>query len=120
VSAAITLTPSADPAVAGALTLNEPTKDPVPAAGLSPEVVALLRDSVQRWAHGNGAEHAALGNALRTAATEARDRGIRAEELVVALKATWFDVGGSPPTSHSPGARRLDELITACIKAYYT
>jgi hypothetical protein len=70
--------------------------------------------------HGNGSENSALGDALRAAATEARERGVRAEELLVTLKATWFEVGGSTaPHSTGSGHRRLDELVTACIKAYY-
>jgi len=62
-----------------------------------------------------------LADALRAASAEARTRGIRAEELLVTLKSTWLDVGGSPNALHSTSAaaRRLDQLVTACIKAYY-
>jgi hypothetical protein len=90
-------------------------------ASLSPEAVARLRETLEHWVHGNGSDGSALGDALRAAATEARERGVRAEELLVTLKATWFEVGGTapPPHSSSSGHRRLDELVTACIKAYY-
>jgi hypothetical protein len=63
-----------------------------------------------------------LGQAVQALAREARHRGIHAEELLVTLKSTWFDVGGlprSPTPSSSPDQKRLDELVTACIKAYY-
>ena len=88
---------------------------------LSPESVGLLRDALTQWLHADGADDATLGAALHTVATEARDRGVRAEELLVTLKTTWFEIGGGPGVSSSPttGPKRLDELVTACIKAYY-
>jgi hypothetical protein len=106
----------------GAKTVNEATKDHSPTAPLSPEVVSLLRASLERWVRGDGTDNAALGDALRAAAIEARTRGVRAEELLVTLKSTWLEVGGSPkaPNSNSAVAKRLDELVTACIKAYYS
>ena len=101
--------------------MNEATKGQAPVASLSPEVIALLRESLQRWASGDESDSSTLGAALRTAATNARERGVRAEELLVTLKSTWVDVGGAPNPPHpsASGPRRLDELVTACIKAYY-
>lgn len=88
---------------------------------LSPKVAAMLRESLQQWLHGSGPDESMLADALHAAATEARERGIRAEELLVTLKTTWFELGGSPSAPHAAasGQRRLDELVTACIKAYY-
>jgi hypothetical protein len=116
------MTSSADPAGSGAKTVNEATKDHSPTASLSPEVVALLRTALERWVRGDGTDTAPLGEALRVAAIEARTRGVRAEELLVTLKSTWLEVGGSPkaPHSNSAAGKRLDELVTACIKAYYS
>jgi len=120
-SVADPMTPIRGAAVSGAMSLNESTKDQSPMASLSPEAVARLRETLEHWVHGKGSDGSALGGALRAAAIEARERGVRAEELLVALKATWFDVGGTANTPHSSGSghRRLDELVTACIKAYY-
>ena len=119
--AAIPMTFSPIQRYSGAKTVNEATKDHSPTASLSPEVVSLLRASLERWVRGDGMDNAPLGDALRAAAVEARARGIRAEELLVTLKSTWVEVGGSPkaPHSNSAAAKRLDELVTACIKAYY-
>lgn len=88
---------------------------------LSPQVMMLLRDALTDWLRADGTDDGALGSALQTAATEARDRGIHAEELLVTLKAMWFEAGGGPTVSPAvpPGPKRLDELVTACIKAYY-
>ena len=107
--------------VSGAKTVNEAPQGHSPTAALSPEVVSLLRATLERWVRGDSTVNGSVGDALRAAADEARTRGIRAEELLVTLKSTWFEVGGSPnaPHSTSASARRLDELVTACIKAYY-
>ncbi|HUQ82347.1 MAG TPA: hypothetical protein VM076_14440 [Gemmatimonadaceae bacterium] len=86
---------------------------------LSPEAVTQLRHALTQWINADAADDAALGNALHAVAAEARERGVRAEELLVMLKTTWFEIGGGPMASPKTGARRLDELVTACIKAYY-
>jgi hypothetical protein len=101
--------------------VNERTQGQSPKPRLSPETVAQLREALKDWIEGDRAE-TILGNALHAAAREARDRGIRAEELLVTLKTTWFEVGGAPTVPHSASPsdqKRLDELVTACIKAYY-
>ena len=91
-------------------------------SGLSPESMVLLRDALATWMRGNGADDPAVRSVLHAVATESRERGIRAEQLLVILKKTWFEIGGAPPVVPPPdsGHRRLDELVTACIKAYYT
>jgi len=96
-------------------------QDHSPKSRLSPEVAAALRDALKQWVDRAGSSDSLLGDALHTAAREARDNGIRAEELLVTLKTTWFEVGGAPNAPHasSPNHKRLDELVTACIKAYY-
>ena len=88
---------------------------------LSPEVMDLLRTALTKWLRSEGGDDATLASALHAVASEARERGVRAEELLVTLKTTWFEIGGGPVVSPSPtsGHKRLDELVTACIKAYY-
>jgi len=101
--------------------VNEWTKEHSPMTRVSPEAMALLRDALTKWMRTEGAADAALGSALHAVTTEARERGVRAEELLVTLKTMWFELGGGPPVAPSPTSspKRLDELVTACIKAYY-
>ena len=101
--------------------VNEPTKEYAQMTRLSPEVTTALRDALTTWVRADGTADASLGAALHAVATEAREKGIRAEELLVTLKTMWFEVGGGPTVPQSPasGHKRLDELVTACIKAYY-
>lgn len=89
---------------------------------LSPATHQLLRESLKRWAIADAnSDESALRPALHAVASEARERGILAEELLVTLKTTWLEVGGAPTAPHATpaGHNRLDELVTACIKAYY-
>jgi hypothetical protein len=102
--------------------VNEPTQDPSPRARLSPDTVARLRIALQHWVRDEGASDDALRDALHAIAAEARQHGIRAEEVLVTLKRTWFEIGGAPNAPRSATSsdhKRLDELVTACIKAYY-
>ena len=102
--------------------VNEPTQDPSRKPRLSPDAVAELRDALQHWVRDERASDGPLRDALHAIAAEAREHGIRAEELLITLKTTWFEVGGAPTAPHSVTSsdhKRLDELVTACIKAYY-
>jgi hypothetical protein len=103
------------------LPVNEPTQDHSPTSRLSPESAIRLRAALKQWVDDPASDDADLGDALHAVAREARERGVRAEELLVTLKTTWFEVGGAPNAPHaSPSShKRLDELVTACIKAYY-
>ena len=104
-----------------AMTVNERTRDQSSMSRLTPEAMELLRNALTAWMRGYDEADASLGQTLHAVATEARERGIRAEELLVTLKSMWFEIGGEPstPARSTPGHRRLDELVTACIKAYY-
>ena len=102
--------------------MNEPTQDQSPKPRLSPETVAKLRGALKRWVAGDGADDSVLRDALRVIATEARDGGIQAEEVLVTLKTAWLELGGTSPGVHAGSAtshKRLEDLVTACIKAYY-
>lgn len=103
------------------MTVNETTREQSPMSGLTPEAMGLLRNALTARMRGHGEADASLGTALRAVAAEARDRGIRAESLLVTLKSMWFEIGGEPSTSSgsATGHRLLDEVVTACIKAYY-
>jgi hypothetical protein len=87
---------------------------------LSDSTLAAMRDAVLRfWNDPEGAEPV-LQRALAQAVVEARQRALRAEEVIVSLKALL----ASLPELNSPlrrleAARLRERLITLCIKAYY-
>ena len=86
---------------------------------LDPNVVSDLRTvlsrSVQSGNHGED-----LKTVLARAATDARQKGIQAEQLLVALKDIWYSL---PHLSTQPGndvqTRLLQQLIARCIQEYY-
>ena len=81
-----------------AITLNERTREQSPMSRLTPEAMGLLRSALTAWMHGHGDADASLDSALHAVAAEARERGVRAEELLVTLKSMWFEIGGEPST----------------------
>lgn len=86
---------------------------------LDPAVVAELRAALSRSAQaGNhGDELKAL---LARAAADARQKGIQAEQLLVALKDIWYSLPAlSPPADKQVQTRLLQQLIARCIQEYY-
>lgn len=57
---------------------------------------------------------------LANAASEARTKGILAEQLLLALKEVWYSL---PQVMHHTGSevhtRLLQQLIARCIQEYY-
>lgn len=92
---------------------------------LAGAVLHVWNDPALWHRHADGlqapAVNAALTRALDETVAEARDRALRAEELIVAFK----DLLASLPALNAPD-RRLEathfreRLITECIRAYYT
>jgi hypothetical protein len=86
---------------------------------LDPAVVAELRAvlsrSVQAGNHGDD-----LKGMLSRAAADARQKGIQAEQLLLALKDIWYSL---PQLATYPGTdvqtRLLQQLIARCIQEYY-
>lgn len=87
---------------------------------LSDATVAELRHAIlQLWAAPLAAP-TALASAMDGLVREARDRALRAEEVLVEVKS----VLGSLPELDAPerrmeSARFREQLITRCIQAYY-
>ena len=90
-------------------------------SALSPGSATLLRRAVTSRLHDRSDSERELRDALHVVAAEARERGLRPEELVVALK-SLFDATSSEVSPHGADeSRRLREWIVAtCIRAYYT
>lgn len=88
--------------------------------GLSGATVARLRAVLASHMEHPGVADPELSRVLRQIVTEARNRQIRAEQLVVILKNVW---DGLPDATYAidreAQASVRQRLITLCIKAYY-
>lgn len=83
---------------------------------IAAEMRALLSRSVATGNHGS--ELKAL---LVRAAKDARDRGILAEQLLIALKDIWYGIPQlSAQANNEVQTRLLQELIARSIQEYYS
>jgi len=86
---------------------------------LEPQTVEALRAAFSNSiANGNHSDE--LHHLLCTAAREARDKGIHAEQLLVTMKEMWLSHPNVlAATTHTTGNTLLQELISRCIREYY-
>jgi hypothetical protein len=93
--------------------------NPTPPPRLSEELIARLRAALISFA-GNPVETTELRDTLCAIAREARQKQIRAEHVLIALKEVW---GELPQVrfAHDPReqTRALQQLVTLCIREYY-
>jgi hypothetical protein len=83
--------------------------------GMISELRTALSRSLQSGDHGDE-----LKSLLTRAAADARQKGVQAERLLLALKDIWYSL---PQLSGQPGnevqTRLLQQLIARCIQEYY-
>jgi hypothetical protein len=88
-------------------------------SALDPTTVTELRSALSRSAQA-GDHGDELKGLLVRAAAEAKQRGVQAEQLLVALKDIWYSL---PHLATQPGSdvrtRLLQQLIARCIQEYY-
>jgi hypothetical protein len=86
---------------------------------LSSAVLAQLRTAIAVYV-GPGGDEDDISRALRAIGEQARAEGVRAEQLVTALKRV-YDAVVAPPTlaTQDARARRLNTLVTTCVREYY-
>jgi hypothetical protein len=85
---------------------------------LSEPTLEQLRRAIQERRQSAGPGETSLQAALKVVAAEARERSLRPEELIVALKQVVDEAPGS--RASSADERRLREwIVTTCIRAYY-
>jgi hypothetical protein len=86
---------------------------------LEAKTIEALRSALARSVtQGNHA--AELRDLLCQTAAEARDKGIRAEHLLIALKDIWFSLPElATKTPTDVDHTLLQELISRCIQEYY-
>jgi len=92
----------------------------IPHHSLDPATVAELRSALTR-SLAAGSHGDELGHLLRSLAVQARERGLHAEQLLLALKDVWYEM---PELSGRPGndvqTQLLQQLIARCIQEYYS
>jgi Rad3-related DNA helicase len=85
---------------------------------LSEATLELLRRAIQERRQSPAGGDTALQAALQVVASEARERSLRPEELIVALKQLIDEAPGI--RSLAGEDRRLREwIVTTCIRAYF-
>jgi hypothetical protein len=91
-----------------------------PSSRLDDESLDTLRRALRDYLH-NSEHPSALQSSLLHVATEARARGIRPEQLLVALKETWNALPEVVAMHDSRERMRLlQDVVTMCIKEYYS
>ena len=87
---------------------------------LSQTTLAELREAVRTLWSAPDAVDGALESAVAALVREARDRTLRAEDVLVDVKALLTDMPElEAPERRLEVARFREQLITRCIKAYY-
>lgn len=87
---------------------------------IEPETAAALQDALSRSAR-TGRHDDDLAGLLERASTDARERGVHAEQLLVALKHVWNGVPEVAQLGHGEQQKHLlEELVTRCIQLYYS
>lgn len=87
---------------------------------LSNQTLALLQAAVVEHIERSPSTDDGLQRAVAAVVNEARERSMRPEELIVAFKALYATLP-DPRTSaaRSEQLRLREQLVTACIRAYY-
>lgn len=90
-----------------------------PRGRLSSETLGMMERALAGFAR-DGVEDATMNEALEQMATEARQRAIPPEEVLVELKQLWSTLPEAGRRS-APGeqSRLLQRVVTMCIKSYY-
>ena len=97
------------------MAFNRTPESPALDGAIVDELRSALTRSIQTGEHGD-----ALKEVLARAATDARQKGMLAEQLLIAMKDIWY---GMPEISTRSGddaqTRLLQQLIARCIQEYY-
>jgi hypothetical protein len=94
---------------------------PTPPGSLAAETTESLRGALVRYLRASPTgDSGGLRDALRAMASEARQKSILPEHVLVALKQIWFSL----PEVHamresSEQARLLQRVVSMCIKEYF-
>jgi hypothetical protein len=91
-----------------------------PPSRLDDDTVAAVRDALRTYL-ANSADAAALQSALLRLSTEARERAMLPEQLLVVLKDLWGTLPEVRAMTDAGEQIRLQQrVVTMCIKEYYS
>lgn len=97
------------------MALDSTSNDP----SLSQESISALEAALHGYlADENSA--AALEPAMRRIAAEAREKKIRAEQLLIMLKEVWYALPQLEAVRGETQTRLLQRVVTLCIREYYS
>jgi len=87
---------------------------------LTAETVLHVRNALEALVRAPSTDGDAVRDALRQLASEARERGLPPEQLLIVLKETWYALP-AVYSLHDPSeqVRLLQRVVTMCIKEYY-
>ena len=92
----------------------------IPRPDLSRTTIAGLQQALAGFL-ANPADTGKLDSALRSLTTEARDKQMHAEQLLIVLKDVWY---GLPQVREAPAGDAqntlLQRVVTQCIRQYYS
>ena len=97
----------------------DPRRPVDPARSLTPATRAALRDALLAQWRSDGELSPALRDVIATVATEARDRGVRPEELIVDIKVLEDSLAVESRIAARTRARVREWIVAACVKAYF-
>ena len=90
-----------------------------PPSRLDEATVTAVREALRLYLS-DPSDPAALQDALRRMSTDARDKRMHAEHLLVQLKETWNTLPEvRAMTDAAEQVRVLQRVVTMCIKEYY-
>ena len=91
-----------------------------PPSRLDDDTVAAVRDALRLYL-ADDSDSSTLQRALLRMSTEAREKEMHAEQLLVLLKDTWSALPEVRAMTDTTGqVRLLQRVVTMCIKEYYS
>lgn len=97
----------------------DPRRPVDPARSLTPATRDALREAVRAQWQNPDSMTETLASVIRRAATEARARGVRPEDLIVDIKATEDSVADESRIAARTRHRVREWIVAACIRAYF-
>ena len=86
---------------------------------LNNETISAVRTALAEYVR-DGERTPRLGKTLHGVATEAREKGISAEHLLIVLKNLWSSLPEVRDIDKPADREKLKQkIVTACIEAYY-